>query len=341
MHRRPLLFAAFAGVVALLVLTAPTVRAADDVPASLSWFDDAARSYLVYDPAHSSDAAARPLLVYLHGCNQGAEDAFVGQRLRAIADTRNVIIALPEQPRSANGARCWNWFLPEHQERDTGEAAIIADITNRTVARANVDPTRVYVAGVSAGGVMTANMGALFPDVYRAIGVIAGCPFRTGSDVSGQLAFAAMGSRARAVPTFVANGTIDVAVPYPQARNVVSEWLGVADLADDGLMNLSVPRQAASTSTTVGAAPSPLSGDACLPDGRPTAVPCAGGVIGFQESYPSTVERWNDAAGHPIVELLTIHGANHAVTGGDTTASFTDPLGPNTVTAALDFFAEL
>ncbi len=56
------------------------------------------------------------------------------------------------------------------------------------------------------------------------------------------------------------------------------------------------------------------------------------------KSYPYIVARYDDAAGHSVVEVLVIHGANHAYTGGNPQGTFVDPVGPDLAHATYDFF---
>jgi len=51
----------------------------------------------------------------------------------------------------------------------------------------NIDPNRVYVTGLSAGGAMTSVMLATYPDVFAGGGIIAGLPYRCAENLSDAL----------------------------------------------------------------------------------------------------------------------------------------------------------
>lgn len=138
------------------------------------------REYRLFVP---SSGTPRGLLVMLHGCKQNAEDFAVGTAMNLLAETEDVLVAYPTQTRSANPTGCWNWFRPEDQERDTGEPHIIAELTRALIAEYSPGQ-RVFVAGLSAGGAMAAVMGALYPDLYEAVGIHSGLPHRSARDVS-------------------------------------------------------------------------------------------------------------------------------------------------------------
>jgi poly(hydroxyalkanoate) depolymerase family esterase len=296
-------------------------------------------------------------VVYLHGCLQTAEAAAKQTRFNELARKLRFVVAYPDQRvttdnRSApfedgNGIGCWNWFLPEDQERELegdqlegpgfpGEPALIAGITRQVMATQRIDPARVYVDGISAGADMAVIMGATYPDLYAAVGALAGGPYATWTDLTGRLTYDAMGPRARVVPMFVEQGTADTLNAFPVSQALVDSWLGAGDLADDGEANGSIARTPAKTENhDFDQTPQPASGDACV---RNHNWPCPGGVIGFQDTYPYTVESYADSRGCDVLDFWVVHGLEHAYPNADPSTEFSDPLGPDITTAAYRFF---
>ncbi|MBK5307424.1 MAG: PHB depolymerase family esterase [Frankiaceae bacterium] len=299
-----------------------------------------ARAYALYTPKHLPKNP--PLFVYLHGCNQTADDVAVGERLGLLADKKGFVVLYPEQLVAAtgsypvsdgNGSHCWNWFLPDHQARDTGEPATIAGMTRAVMRQKGVDPKRVWLAGASAGGDMTTILGATYPDLYAAIAPLAGCAYRSCSDLDGTAALEAMGPRKRVVPTFVVNASTDMVNNVAMGQTAVQGWVATNDLADNGAADGSIPAQPSSM-TQVAAVQGTPPGDPCIGNSR---LPCAGGVLGLK-SYPYTQMRYDDARGRTAVLVWLIHGANHAFTGGDARGTFVDPVGPDLGAAMYAFF---
>ena len=254
--------------------------------------------YKLYVPRGAAGRAV-PLVVMLHGCTQSPDDFAAGTRMNEVADEEGFLVAYPRQTRGANAQGCWNWFDAKDQARDRGEPALVAGMTREILRDAAADASRVYVAGLSAGGAAAAVLAQCYPDLYAALGVHSGLAAGAARDMPS--AFAAMrgGGRAaagRAVPTIVFHGDADNTVHPSNADQVVGQARGGASLAP------SVTR------------------------GR-----SEGGI-----GYTRTEEV--DAAGVPMAEHWRLQGAGHAWSGGSASGSYTEPRGPDASRAMLRFF---
>ena len=133
-------------------------------------------------------APGAPLVVLLHGCGQSAAAFAHDTGWAALADRVGLPLVLPEQSGENNHGRCFNWFRPAHVTRGLGEALSIRQMVATAVERFGSDPARVYIAGLSAGGAMTAAMLAAYPDVFAAGAVVAGLPVGAATGVTEALA---------------------------------------------------------------------------------------------------------------------------------------------------------
>ena len=141
-----------------------------------------ARDYKLYVPS-GHRGQALPLVVMLHGCTQTPDDFASGTRMNAAAELKPCLVLYPAQAQRANSGRCWNWFKSNHQKRDRGEPSIIGGMTREIITRYGVDPRRVYVAGLSAGGAMAAILKSTHPDLFAAAGVHSGLPYGAAHDL--------------------------------------------------------------------------------------------------------------------------------------------------------------
>jgi poly(hydroxyalkanoate) depolymerase family esterase len=324
--------------VALLVaaLGSPSAAAARS-----SWHTYAnaagSRSYLLEVPAGLPPHPA--LVVFLHGCNQTAAGVADGGGWARLVAQQRFVADFPQErtlPSDTILKACWAWEQSANQQRGSGEPSIIAGITEQVAAAEHVDPRRVYIAGFSAGGYMANIMAVTYPDIYAAAAIVAGGPYGTGTDstpdLTGQQIVTEMGPRKRTVPVIVIQATNDNVNPYPAGFAAAQQWLDAYDLIDDGQENDSISHVPSSiTVESALAVPSP---------GQPTAcdvlAPCPGGMLGLRR-YPYTIAHYLDPKGRPLLDFLTIYGANHDYTGG--TGTFMDPTGPSATAAAFSFLS--
>ena len=262
------------------------------------------RTYKLFIPSRCQGQRL-PLIVMLHGCTQSPDDFAAGTRMNFLAEEQNCFVVYPEQPSGANQSKCWNWFRTSDQRRGGGEPSMIAGITRQIMRDHVIDPKRVYVAGLSAGGAAAAIMGATYSDLYAAVGIHSGLACGAASDLPS--AFAAMrqggGSKAVAdgktsVPTIVFHGDRDTTV-HPKNGDQIIEQSARATSPTTKVLRGRVPHGHAYTRTVL-----------------------------------------IDGAGRAISEHWNIDGAGHAWSGGSPAGSYTDPQGPDATREMLRFFLE-
>ena len=141
-----------------------------------------------YRPPTLADNPA--LVVILHGCTQTAAGYDLGAGWSTLADRYGFALLLPEQQRSNNPNGCFNWFQPAHSRRDQGEPLSIRQMIKKSVVDHGIDRHRVFITGLSAGGAMTSNMLACYPEVFAGGAIVAGLPYGAATTV--QQAFKSM-----------------------------------------------------------------------------------------------------------------------------------------------------
>ena len=192
------------------------------------------RAYKLFIPSAAGDRPL-PLLVMLHGCTQSPDDFAAGTRMNLLAEAQGCYVAYPQQSAKANVQRCWNWFLPDDQARDRGEPSLIAGITREIMAQHRIDPARVYVAGMSAGGAQAAVMAATYPDLFAAVGIHSGLACGVARDLPSAMAAMRAGPNGStpaaagpSIPTILFHGDQDHTVNPANGDRIVAQVLGGA-----------------------------------------------------------------------------------------------------------------
>lgn len=136
---------------------------------------------LFYDPGNITEKA--PLVVVLHGCTQMAKSCAEQSGWNKLAKLHQFYVLYPEQIVLNNPENCFNWYRSADQSRDKGEPASIMQMITHLKKNKNIDSTRVYIIGLSAGGAMSSIMMAVFPEVFDKGGVMAGGPYKAAESV--------------------------------------------------------------------------------------------------------------------------------------------------------------
>jgi poly(hydroxyalkanoate) depolymerase family esterase len=279
--------------------------------------------YLLYTPASRQADRPAPLLVVAHGCQTTARQEMELTRYNDLAEREGLVVLYPEVDelgRQLPGPleNCWRFFDPTAYFRGNNDPAAIAAMTGQVVQELNIDAERVYLVGVSAGGLMASASAAAYPDLYAADGVVAsagyadGLCFTTGIGIpvetSALLAFVQMGPRARVVPAIAIGSDADQAFPASCTNKALEQSLRTNNLvlsgAQDGPLSL-VPHAVT---------------DGQVPDGL---------------AY--TASTFVDPDGCLVGERWIIHGMPHAWPGGADYGGYTDTRAPDGAEATWAF----
>jgi poly(hydroxyalkanoate) depolymerase family esterase len=274
------------------------------------------QSYALYVPRGVRRRVA--LLVMLHGCSQDAQSFADGTRMNELAERRRFIVLYPEQSRQANPLACWNWFHRDLDHKD-GEAARIAALIRSICLRYPIDRSRVYVAGMSAGGAMTAILALTQGALFAACAVASGVMYGAADSAAGAVRTMHEGSRrspvalaeeaaavpSRAlgfVPALVIHGTADPVVHPRNADQISVQFSRFAELMSEPPRSL---EQAADR--TVG----------------------VHDRVWHQRDY--------ERDGQLVLRELLIEGLAHAWSGGDSRHAFNDPAPPDASRLVWEF----
>ena len=145
------------------------------------------RGYEIFRP--NSTAGPRPTVILLHG---GASTAAEMRRYTGfdlLAETAGIVAVYPQ-----GIADDWN---------DPSDGLFLIDLADHLIANGIADRRRIYVAGLSNGGIMALQMACAHADRIAGIAVVA-ASLPVGYDCR----------PARSLPVIFINGTADRHVPY-------------------------------------------------------------------------------------------------------------------------------
>ena len=237
--------------------------------------------------------------------------------MNMLAEEYGCAVLYPEQSKHSNPLRCWNWFEPASLAGQ-GEAALLARLIDQVTQRRPIDPQRVYVAGMSAGGAMACLLAVRHSRLFAACAIHSGLMY--GAANSPAQALAAM----RSGPS---------SASMEKARQLVRqthESVTVPTLVIHG-----------DRDTTV----NPLNADQIIEQLKLRAEevdPSAGPLLTSEERRVENrgrPYRQQDSTqqGRLVLRKILVEGLGHAWSGGDMRYEFNDANGPDASRFILDF----
>lgn len=145
---------------AVALATSAAARAVTLTPVELPR-PEGARHYLLAVP-DAATPAKRPLVILLHG-HAGSAAQLLGRERSAapmslwlrIADREGVLLAAPDGAVGRDGRRGWNDCRGDAANNpQVDDVGLVTDIIHREVEQHGADPSRVFVMGMSNGGMM-------------------------------------------------------------------------------------------------------------------------------------------------------------------------------------------
>ncbi|MGS0892158.1 extracellular catalytic domain type 1 short-chain-length polyhydroxyalkanoate depolymerase [Burkholderia stagnalis] len=269
-------------------------------------------SYTLYKPRGAPRHGA--LVVMLHGCKQTAESFALGTRIDRAANRFGFSVLLPEQSKSRHPHRCWNWFDPPEPAAGS-DADAIASLIREIVRQHAIDPARVYIAGLSAGAGLAAQLALHEPTLFAAVALHSGAVSAAARSSLDALKVMQYGSRVDPVqlvdaaisvrdypgmPVLILHGELDGIVAKINAEQAALQWLRVNRFID--------------------AQGEPVSGTCTVSERDDRR------VVDYRRG------------GRCIVRICIVRGLGHAWSGGDARVPFHAAKGPDATAMLWSFF---
>lgn len=181
---------------------------------------DVERRYELRTPDNSFPRP-RPLVIALHGLRQSLDSLRGWLRPAMVADREGFILALPEalEQRWSYGRPVFN-PMPAVDGKPADDIGFIDAMIARLVEREDADPVRIYVVGLSRGGLMAFTLACALADRLAAVAPL----------ITSMTEFQREDCRpARPVPMFILAGTADLIERYDGWLHPIGRQLSVPE----------------------------------------------------------------------------------------------------------------
>jgi len=182
------------------------------------------RTYRIHVPPCYNSDDPLPMVLILHGHPSNSKNMQLGSELDAKADEGGFIAVYPDGEippfpifllALINGMRgCWwnAWDYNKFNRAD--DVDYIRELIKKIQENINIDPSRIYISGISGGALMTYRLGAELSDIIAAIAPVAGSvggSWKAWLNNSGQFIIP---EPSHPLPVIIFHGMKDLNVPY-------------------------------------------------------------------------------------------------------------------------------
>lgn len=204
----------------------------------------------VYVPLGVTKHAA--VLLAIHFCGGSGQAFFDVTRFDELADQYGFIVIYPSEPSQRNNTNCFDASSEAALTGRGSDPVGLMSMVDYVRSHYSVDDKRIFVVGLSSGGMMTNVMLALYPKVFAAGAAFAGLPFTCFADAepagwngecaAGKLDRTAQqwGDAVRKLHSGYAgpwprmqiwHGTVDSTLNYANFKETVEQWTNVHGLS--------------------------------------------------------------------------------------------------------------
>jgi len=167
-------------------------------------FEGGTRTYVMHVPASYTGKTRVPLVIDMHGANNGPQQEIGGSGWLQKGDAVGFVTIFPQAPGGSwnAGTCCAPNGAPPLQTSTANDVGFIRAVVDKTAQDGCIDLKRVYAVGLSNGGLMSYRLACMATDLFAGIAPVSGASVTTPCTPS------------RPITVVSFRGTMDATVPY-------------------------------------------------------------------------------------------------------------------------------
>ncbi len=171
---------------------------------TITTVDGLLRTYIVHLPVGYSPEKTYPLVLVLHGGFGWAENMETHSGMSQLADKNEFIAVYPDGIKSDSGIRTWNAgeCCGYSSRKNIDDVSFIRQLVSSLEKDYSIDETRLFVTGMSNGGMLASRLACEASDLFTAVAPVAGTLQINGCNP------------VKKIPILIIHGTEDENVPF-------------------------------------------------------------------------------------------------------------------------------